>query len=343
MNNQEICRFVNSKDIRKYLFDTDYNFSSVEAAWLVYQCQNCTLDERISAWEDIINNMQDQQVDSLHFEKPYESLHDVLRRYIDMEKAILDKFLSSEEKSSYQYSIIYKNGYADSTDPELYSSYELCHKQMLKDIKEDEDDIYYGIICRHVIDGCVENIKSTYNSNGDILNVHVHADYGIWDWNLLDFFKLLWFHFPTPYKEGDILYDPYTSKRCDCPGPVVMTGITPSEYEKDGRKRTDSSDMNVWGYFQDEETGTLYQEVTWNYMDYEYFPADKLTGKKRILMALSNYIKEEIPLDLFIRAYHLIILEETRNDLMPRGWYTDEGMKLAGLYNPANEKEASLR
>ena len=190
MNNQEICRFVNSKDIRKHLLDTSYDFSSVEAAWLIYQCQYCTLDERISAWEDIISTMPDQQVDSHHFKKPYESLHDVLRRYINMKKAILDKFLSSEEKSSYQYSIMYKDGYGDSTDPELYSSYELCHKQMLKDIKEDEDDIYYGIICRRVIDGCVENIESTYNSNGDILNVHVHvhADYGIWDWHLLDFF-----------------------------------------------------------------------------------------------------------------------------------------------------------
>ena len=66
-------------------------------------------------------------------------------------------------------------------------------------------------------------------------------------------------------------------------------------------------------------------------MDYEYFPPEKLTGKKRILKALSNYIKGEISEELLLRAYQIILLEETRNDLMPRAWFTDEGLKLAGI------------
>jgi hypothetical protein len=79
------------------------------------------------------------------------------------------------------------------------------------------------------------------------------------------------------------------------------------------------------------DSGTLYHEVTWNYMDYEYFPNDQLTGKRRIFKALSNLIKEQISLDLFTRAYHLIILEESKNNIIPRGWYTDEGLQLAGI------------
>ena len=109
-----------------------------------------------------------------------------------------------------------------------------------------------------------------------------------------------------------------------------MIGITPMKYEEDGRSHCDTSDMNVWGFFQDTD-GTIYQETAWNYMDYEYFPDEMLIGKKRILKALSNLIKEEIDIELFIKAYHLIILEETRNELMPRAWFTDEGLKLAGL------------
>lgn len=71
-------------------------------------------------------------------------------------------------------------------------------------------------------------------------------------------------------------------------------------------------------------------------MDFEYFPEEQLVGKKRILKALSNLIKDEIDIELFIHAYHLIMLEETRNDLMPHGWYTDEGMKLAGIWEERN-------
>ena len=71
-------------------------------------------------------------------------------------------------------------------------------------------------------------------------------------------------------------------------------------------------------------------------MDFEYFPEEQLAGKKRILKALSNLMKEKIGIGLFIHAYHLIMLEETRNDLMPHGWYTDEGMKLAGIWEEKN-------
>ena len=133
MNNQEICRFVNSKDIRKYLADINYSFTTAEAAWLVYQCRNATLAEKYAAWEKIIATMPDQSVDSFHFDKPYESIHKVISDFIAMKK-----------------------------------------------------------------------------------------------------------------------------------------------------------------------------EVTWNYMDFKYFPEEQLTGKKRILKALSNLLKEKIDIELFTKAYHLI-------------------------------------
>ncbi len=162
------------------------------------------------------------------------------------------------------------------------------------------------------------------------MDIRIPADYGVLDWNLQDFFNNLWFHFPTPFKKGDILYNPHDHSQVFCTGPIVMTGITPLKFDEDGLSHTDSSDMNVWGFFQNTENGTIYHEITWNYMDYEYFPNAMLTGKKRILTALSNLIKEEIDIELFIKAYHLIILEETRNDLMPT-YFTDEGLKLAGI------------
>ena len=50
MTDLEICRFVNSKDIRKYLMDIHYVFSASEAAWLVNQCYRATLQEKMDAW-----------------------------------------------------------------------------------------------------------------------------------------------------------------------------------------------------------------------------------------------------------------------------------------------------
>ena len=56
-------------------------------------------------------------------------------------------------------------------------------------------------------------------------------------------------------------------------------------------------------------------------------------------MHTNNLIKGEIDIDLFIHAYHIIMLEETRNELMPRGWYTDEDLKLAGIFGEPLKKD----
>lgn len=330
MNNQEICRFVNSKDIRKYLADINYSFTTAEAAWLVYQCRNATLAEKHDAWERIIATMPDQSVDSFHFDKPYESIHEVIYDFIAMKKEVTEMFLEEGPKTFYQYSLVYNDGSRDYDDSLPYSSYEKCFKQLSRELSEADGDIS-GCIRHSEID-CFYHITAYYNREGEIMDIDIPADYGIVDWNLLHFFRNLWFHFPAPFKKGDIIYDPLKHQRRACENLLVMECNTPLKYEEDGRSYTDSSDMNVWGYFQDEETGTIFHEVTWNYMDFEYFPEERLTGKKRILKALSNLLKNKIDIGLFTIAYHLTILEETRNDLMPRGWFTEEGMKLAGIW-----------
>ena len=328
MNDQEICRFVNSKDIKQHLLETGYSFSTAEAAWLVYQCRGVTLSEKIEAWEDIIKTMPDQEIDSPHFDKPYDSIRKVISDFIDLKKKASELFLTEAPAAFYQYTLVYENGSKDYDDSMLYSSYELCYKHMTKELSEEDKDIT-GEIRRAEI-GCLYKVTTKYSHDAQIMDIRIPADYGVLDWNLLDFFDDLWFHFPAPFKKGDILYNPHERRNGFCSGPIVMTGITPLKYEEDGRSLMDTSDMNVWGFFQNEENGTIYREVTYNYMDYEYFPTEMLTGKRRILKALSNLLKEEIDIELFINAYHLIILEETKNDLMPM-WFTDEGLKLAGI------------
>ena len=86
--------------------------------------------------------------------------------------------------------------------------------------------------------------------------------------------------------------------------------------------------MNAWGYFQDPD-GTIYYEVMHNYMDLEYYHGE-LTGKKRILKALGNFLKGEIDVELMCRAYHYLMCDEYTKDSIPQG-FTNEGLKLAGV------------
>ena len=338
MDNAYISKFINSKDIRKYLADINYSYSTSEAAWLVYQCRNATLAEKYAAWKEIIATMPDQSVDSPHFLKPYESIHKVINDFVAMKEKATKMFLKETSNAFYQYSIIYCDGSKDYDDSMPYSSYEKCFKQLERELSDEDDDNIAGCIRRSEID-CFYDVTAYYNNQGKIMDVVIPADYGVLDWNLLNFFRDLWFHFPAPFKKGDIIYDPLKYQRRACEALLVMESCTPLSYEEDGRTHTDSSDMNVWGYFQNAVRGTIFSEVTSNYMDYELFPEDQLTGKRRILKALGNLIKGEIDIDLFIHAYHIIMLEETRNELMPRGWYTDEDLKLAGIFGEPLKKD----
>lgn len=150
------------------------------------------------------------------------------------------------------------------------------------------------------------------------------------DITTLTSFEFMWFSFPTPFKKGDIIAGKNTSPGI-CRGPMVLNYSSPEWYNKKDRKGHDISDMWMDGYFQDSDTGCIYNGTSNdNYMDFEYCLPDFLTGKQRILIALSNYLKGRIDISLMLNAYHLILLEEAVKDSRPRG-FTAKALELAGI------------
>jgi hypothetical protein len=45
-----LFKYINSKDIRKHLEEIDYQFNTLEAAYLIYFCRSLTLAERHKAF-----------------------------------------------------------------------------------------------------------------------------------------------------------------------------------------------------------------------------------------------------------------------------------------------------
>lgn len=206
MSNHEICRFVNSKDIRKHLEDINYTFTTAEAAWLVNQCRDATLKEKEDAWRKIIETMPDQSIDSVHFGKPYESIHKVISDYIKMKKRVYEMFLTETPTSFYQYTLVYEDGYKEYDQSLLYSSYEKCFSDMSQILSEAEKDITGEIRWSEI--GCFYQITTRYNHDVQIMDVEIPGNgYGILDNDLLIFFDCLWFHFPAPFKKGDLYHE----------------------------------------------------------------------------------------------------------------------------------------
>ena len=86
--------------------------------------------------------------------------------------------------------------------------------------------------------------------------------------------------------------------------------------------------MYAKGIFLNED-GSIYDDKMWSYMDLEFYEHE-LFGAQRTLIALSNFLKDEIDPALFARAYHQILTAGYAKQCMP-GDYSDTGLELAGL------------
>ena len=316
----DIFRFINSRDIREYLKNRNYPFTSLEAAWLIYQCRCATIKEKHEAWQELIQTMPDCAVAERPHTARHESLHQFLKEYIRTEDEILDWFFRDEKDAIYncefwEYAMWCPGG-------EYFDSFQKCLKaytdrRLGKMTFKITKQILNSDQCTYVIFSADnEPLKfdtSWYPEGGDEILYGVLGG--------------LEFDFPTPFTKGDILcesevYEMNPSLRADLFVITDLPACSKNESYRDGCR------MKVWGFFLKYD-GTLQYEDMYNYMNLEYFRGE-LSGKKRILKALSNHIKGEIDVGLFANAYHKILCEEYAKSQNP--WnITSEGLAAAGI------------
>ena len=268
-----------------------------------------------------------------------DSVHDFIRKYIEILEALYEDFMKLEEDAIYQYRFYCAGDCYWCEDFEnIYSTFDEC---MQKLCEERNSEIEAYDICKRYV-GTNRTIDVRYRSDDAILDIdsnYLSAE----ELDILRGFDFMWFDFPVPFKKGDILigrpgHEPV--KQVSEYGPFVMDNITPWKKEENKYWKEqgfgDNSDMNAWGYFQTED-GRIFHEVMWNYMDLEYYDGP-FTYERRILVALSNFIKGKIELDLLLTTYRKVIIDRMADDEMLQSWYTKDGLLLAGLKDPTDEK-----
>lgn len=316
----DIFRYINSEDIREHLRENGYAFTSLEAAWLIYQCKNISLKEKHTAFNELIDTMPDCEIEKRNNTVPQKSLHRFLKRYIAIENRHMDTFYFSRN-SAYSFRYIMKDG-SEECDDGLYSSFETLKCAV------GADENVAKIRCEKIIlNQRHSRMFADFTTDFEMLDIQpeylpANADYDIY----YCVFSGLFFEFPTPFMPGDIV--------CDntCGDPFVLTEIGLSrldgERAKAVRRFGDSSDMCAAGYFQSED-GSVCYDVRHNYMDLVYY-TEKLTGAGRILTALSSYEKGEIDMSLLLTAYHYILNNHLTEKSKPQQ-FTQKGLYLAGI------------
>lgn len=323
----DICRFINSGDIREYLELLNYPFSMTEAAWLIYQCRDASIAEKHEAWNELIETMPDCPVPRNTSKDGDNSMHRFLSRYMEIQNRLTERFFAKTDGCVYQFSTMYENG-TESTPDILYSSvdrYTAPEKTDLKGVR--------NIRCRKTqIDYSGNSITAVFDPQMRLMDVEClcfddpddETVYSIiWDYSF-------WFDFPTPFAKGDIVWIPGWYKHPRPTGPMAVFSVSLFE-NPDGEKPDraymqsygDESYMRIYGYTIDKEDGKIRTEYVSNYMDAEKYPYE-LTGCNGVLQALSEMLKykpvipskhhnmwsswKELPGLKFAEDYHRILL-----------------------------------
>lgn len=310
----DVLQYINSKDIRAHLESIGYEFNSLEAAWIIFWCRSLTIEEKHKAWGQLIETMPDCRIEERLNTVPQDSLRDFLREYMRIEKKYIERFCEAQQGDGpgsdgtpyvYSCTIKYDDG-SDSECPTVFSSFEILKKT----ISETEEGVASIHVERMQVDGL--DFKGWADLDAEyrfikfwpeIIDDHDRDIY-------FNVFEGLWFDFPTPFKKGDILWNPNRSNA----GPFVFEslitdrGFLKKSQEESVRNKGDYSDMTYYGYFVLSNEG-VYIDGDYIYMDLEYY-TEELEGIYRLLKIVSEFIKGEAELDLCFQLYHKIMNEE---------------------------------
>ena len=268
----DIYSFINSKDVAAYCRELNHEFSPLEQAIMVYESVQ-SLDERHKAWQWIVDNLPDMEMPKNNLTLKYSSLHQFLRDFIALENKLLKRAINDEPGDNYTC-IDWDFDCDDdkSVDDSTFNG-------VLEKARERMDlSKTYTLFKRWKgWEGAYPPIDMIVKLNGEIISIRTPHNTirtpNIPEYELLHVFDEndMQIYLPIPFKKGDI---------------VSSASNHPYNTE-------------VW-------KGDSVISVQSNL---EYFHGE-LPRERRSLLPLSNYLKENISLDLFMNSSEVILLED---------------------------------
>lgn len=217
----DINRFMNSKDVAKHFREVGFEPNAAEAAYLVEICERATLEEKVEAWQEIIDTMPDCPMGWNHNVKKRKSAHEFLRDYIDLQGRLLDMFSESD-------------GY-------IYFAHKMRWAKKPDWLNLENDDLWTEEWPKpfSTLSGCIDHLKAEINEGGDEydryriakVKVDFHSDsyqyhqneilldgqfrpMGVWigglderDYELETTLAFSFYKMPIPFKCGDLVID----------------------------------------------------------------------------------------------------------------------------------------
>lgn len=350
----DILDFINSRDIRGHLRKIGYQLSPLEAAFVIRDSAGHTFEEKLAAFEWLIQNSKDFGPFERNYCFHFETFHDFLRRYIAFRRVCLQRFLDGDG-AVYSYSWSERNDWIE--DHRAFSTFADCLAAIRRD---NEDGEAQGFLVRKTRLETAEH----YDKN-NIQDARLNSGYEITSLEsvprdeeermLAEALNWVWISLPTPFKRGDILqcmraWVPYEEH------PFVLDALTiwdRKDYMLNGfaegseetvradqtvrrlRENGDSSDMGGYCYYLTRDFGLIRDHTpTFNFLDLEYFRGE-LTGVHKGLRGVSQFLKGTVGMEVLVNGCVHALLEAdlSEKELAYRNNYTKEGQAILGLTN----------
>ena len=337
----DVYKLINSKDISEHCRKVKHKFNTEELAVLIFRNRRMSIDEKIIAYKELIEEYLDMEVIERINCKHYDSVKDMIKQEIIRLENLVKELKEEEQNVIYTYIPFYKSNreYRGHEFNNTYKTFTETYNAVNKEIKEDDDISMYTIKKKSLILD-KPKIISEYivddNNISKMINIYDSEN------NWLDIDNIC-LNIPTPFKKGDILISYSNTPFCNgniLPPhkgyPFVLEWLCTwreNFQELLDRGNFDSSDMQGLGYYiSNEDTpykeGMIYLENNHDYDSWEYFDGE-LKGMERILKGVSSLLKDEIDIMLFIHAYEAIKMKSDSKTCL--NYFTEEGLELAGF------------
>lgn len=300
-----ILEFVNSTTIREFWQKIGFVPNALESAWLVYQSSNLTIEEKHSAWKNIIKNMPDCEVSGKRVKAPQKSLHKFLSRYMEIEDYLITHFFLPEDGAVYTYRALWENEfdkYDDRSEWHKVDSIFATFEEAYADATEDDElaPLFLEFEKKHLgAHGKSISVRMTPDRQPVFLDEEFVLDTEEESDLYYNVFFYLHFDFPTPFSKGDII----------CPAKVKYKN--PRAWDATFAIGEKDENGTPTGYMAEDEY--VYCERIYSYMDYELLQEEPRRDR-RLLLPLSKYLKGEIDLSILLGACRMITLEMQKNE-----------------------------
>ena len=285
--------YINSKDIRDYWNEINYSPSALEAAWLIWQGKNQTLKEKHTAWMSLVSEAFDCSSPNGDFDLPQQSLHEFIKRYIDLEKELLAAFYKNEQNAVYTYRIYFDDVIGWHNESAIFFDFDEAYEHA-RDLGAPPHPNFVEFIKTYIaVSGEAKRIFARFNLEKEVVRVDEsnyfsnEKDYEIFQ----EVFRNMRFEFPTPFQKGDIV--------------ETVRGLYTRPSHRSGIFVLTSIGEMVYGLAID-VAGAAHCMCITEYMDLERIHKP-LIKEDKALMPISKYLKEEMNLATFLNEYRYIL------------------------------------